>query len=183
MLNRIVNFILFNALWPVCVIGAAHGLAWPGLLLVAVFLAWQWHPRNRQAGDIGLVIVALSVGMFLDTLWVQMGLLSFASPGPWTSLAPIWIAALWIGFALALNHSLAWIKPRPWLAGAAFIVLSPFSYAVAARLGAVEWTAPAWQVIAATGLSWFLLIPYLLKLAKRWQAGAAPRGWTSQELA
>ena len=53
---------------------------------------------------------------------------------------------------------------------------SPFSYFAGSRFGAVEWLAPAWQVILATGLSWAIVLPLLFWLARDPQkaAPAAP---------
>ncbi|GAB4189556.1 MAG: DUF2878 domain-containing protein [Wenzhouxiangellaceae bacterium] len=181
MLNKVVNFILFNALWPVCVIGAAKGLVWPGIALVAVYMAWQLHPANRVKGDASLVALALVVGMILDSLWVRLGLFEYAMPWPSAAFAPVWIAALWIGFALALNHTLAWTQRWPWQVGLAFIVLSPFSYFMAQRLGAVEWLAPWWQVVLATGLSWMLFIPYLLQRAIAWRQAESELRWQQEQ--
>jgi Na+/glutamate symporter len=42
----------------------------------------------------------------MDSILVQSQSLQFACPYPLPGLAPVWIMALWLGFALTLNHSL-----------------------------------------------------------------------------
>lgn len=169
MTKKIINFSLFHFMWPACVIGAAYGLWWPGVALLAGFIIWHCLPGNAERGDWRLVAVMLPVGIVLDTLWIQLGILEFATPGPLPAVAPIWIAALWVGLALALNHCLVFLQQHRLVTGLVLVFGSPFSYYCASKLGAVEWVAPAWQVIAATGLSWAVIIPLFLTLARRWR--------------
>ena len=35
------HFLLLQALWPAAVVGAAHGLTWPALVVLALMPAWQ----------------------------------------------------------------------------------------------------------------------------------------------
>ncbi|MCG8463484.1 MAG: DUF2878 domain-containing protein [Xanthomonadales bacterium] len=165
--NRFVNVLVFNALWPVCVIGAAKGLVWPGVLLSLALLAWHLVPLHRVRGDGVLVLLCLSVGTLLDTLWIRLAWLDFASPGPYPLWAPLWIVALWLGFALALNHSLQWLQRWPITAATSFIFFAPFSYFMASRLGAVSWTGDFLITALVIGISWSVLMAFLLTLARR----------------
>ena len=63
----------------------------------------------------------------------SMGLLAYASPGPVHGLAPAWILALWMGFALTFNHSLHYVMRRTWLAIALGAIAGPLSYWIASR--------------------------------------------------
>ena len=162
----LVNQGLFQLAWPACVIGAAHGILWTGLLVVGLLMLWQLHPTNRHPLDWRMLAVCLALGFVLDSAWVQIGLLQYASAWPWPGFAPIWIMLLWIAVALVINHSMAAFKQRLVLLTVAGAVGSPFSYFAGSRFGAVEWLAPAWQVILATGLSWALILPFLFWLAR-----------------
>lgn len=156
-------------MWPACVIGAAYGLWWPGVLLLAIFIIWHSLPGVAAAGDVRLVVLMLPLGIALDTLWIQLGILEYATPLPWPGIAPVWIAALWVGLALAINHCLLKLQQYRLVTGLVLMVVSPFSYFCASKLGAVEWLAPAWQVVLATGLSWAILIPWIFTLATSWR--------------
>lgn len=169
-LSTVINFLLFHLLWPACIFGATNNLIWPGFVLLLGFIFWHHFSGKAVVGDWKLLLTMLTVGMLLDTVWVQIGILKYSAAWPSTALAPIWIGVLWMGLALAINHSLAWMKRRKWLAGALLIIGSPFSYYCASKIGAVEWLAPEWQVIAATGISWFFLIPCFLSLAIHWDS-------------
>ncbi len=165
--NILVNQGLFQLCWPACVIGAAYGLLWPGLVVVGALVAWQLHPAHRHPADLRLIGVAVVLGLILDGLWIRTDLMSYQLSFGDLPLAPAWILLLWIAFALTINHSLALFKKRPLLLGLLVGIFSPISYYAGSRFGAVEWTAPAWQVAAATSLSWALLIPLLFLLADR----------------
>lgn len=169
MTKKIINFLLFHFMWPACVVGAAYGLWWPGVLLLVAFFIWHYFSESNVSGDMKLVAVMLLVGILVDTLWIQMGLLDYATPGPFPAIAPVWIAALWVALALSLNHCLLYLQRHRAITGLVLMFGSPFSYYLASKVGAVEWLAPAWQVIAATGLSWAILIPIFLTLAQRWR--------------
>jgi len=162
-----VNQGLFQAAWPACVIGAAYGTVWFGLIVVGAMLAWQLRDERRHPTDFRLLLICLMIGFILDTLLVQFGFLVYATPWPSAGFAPLWIMLLWVALALVINHSMSAFKDRLWLLAILGGVGSPMSYYAGSRFGAVEWAAPAWQVAAATGLSWAALLPFLFWYARR----------------
>ena len=180
----LVNQGLFQLAWPACVIGAAHEIYWTGLLVVGALVVWQLNRHNRHALDYRMLLVCLGLGFVLDTLWIQLGLLEFAMPWPSAHFAPFWIMLLWVSVALVINHSLAAFKNRLVLLAVAGGIGSPFSYFAGSRFGAVEWLAPAWQVILATGLSWAIVLPLLFWLARDGNDGlgsSRPNGIVTNE--
>jgi hypothetical protein len=165
--NFWVNQGLFQLSWPACVVGAAWGIAgWSGTLVVAALALWQLRPERRHPNDWRMIAICLGVGFILDSLWIQAGLLSFAMSWPSSQIAPFWIMLLWLALALVLNHSMSVFKQRLLLIGILGGVGSPMSYYAGSTFGAVEWLAPAWVVVLATGLSWGLLLPALFWIAR-----------------
>ena len=162
----LVNQGLFQLAWPACVIGAAHGIFWTGLVVVGALALWQLQHHNRHPLDLRMILVCLGLGFVLDTTWVQLGLIEYAMAWPSPTFAPFWILLLWIAVALVINHSMAAFKHRLVLLAVAGGVGSPLSYFAGSRFGAVEWLAPAWQVVLATGLSWAIVLPWLFWLAR-----------------
>jgi hypothetical protein len=100
--------------------------------------------------------------------------LHYASPQP-ALLAPAWILAMWVAFAMTLNHSLAFLKTSPMAALVLGAVGAPLAYLAAGRgFGAVEFTPPAWRGELAVGAGWavaLVLLPSLAHVAHRMQAG------------
>ncbi|NDY97010.1 DUF2878 family protein [Wenzhouxiangella limi] len=180
----LVNQGLFQLAWPACVIGAANGVFWTGLLVVGALVLWQLNRHNRHPLDLRMIGVCLGLGFVLDTAWIQLGLLEFAMPWPSSQFAPMWIMLLWVSVALVINHSMAAFKNRLWILAIAGGVGSPMSYFAGSRFGAVEWLAPAWQVILTTGLSWAIVLPLLFWLARDDRASrpaAPPEGMIVNE--
>lgn len=172
----VVNQGLFQLSWPACVIGAAYGWLWGAVVVVGALAVWQLHPANRHPQDFSMVAICLTLGLVLDSAWIQLGLLSFAAPWPWPGIAPAWIMLLWLALALVINHSMALFRQRLLLIAVLGGIGSPMSYYAGSRFGAVEWVAPAWQVVLATGLSWALVLPLLFWIARSYEharAGAA----------
>ena len=170
----LVNHGLFQAAWPACVIGAAFDFAWAGVLVVGMLVFWQLHASRRHPLDALIVGACLSIGLILDTAWIRLGLLEYAMPWPSPEYAPAWIMLLWLALALVINHSMALFKQRLLLIAALGGVGSPLSYFAGSRFGAVEWMAPAWQVVLATGLSWAIILPALFWLAREHRTTAWP---------
>ncbi|MDX1380172.1 MAG: DUF2878 domain-containing protein [Xanthomonadales bacterium] len=160
-----INALLFQLAWPACVLGAAAGVVWPGLLVVGLM---AWHGvRHPVPGDLRLVVAAVAVGLVLGWAWPAFGLLEYSSPAPVTGLAPIWIVALWVALALCLNHCLAWLVHRPLIWPALFgLVGSPLSYWSASRFGATTFIADTFTVLLVLGVAWAAVMAGLAALAQ-----------------
>lgn len=168
MRGRIVNGMLFQLVWIGCVWGGATGRWWLGPLFVVAFGLWQVPRTDSPLADLKLATVAAGTGLIVDTAYLRLGLVAYPEPGPWVAMAPIWILALWVGFALTLNHSLAWLKGRPALAAVMGATAGPLSFWVGANTWkASEFLMPAPVVLAVLAFAWALIIPGLVTLAFR----------------
>ena len=165
----LVNVAVFQAGWFVCVLGAARGKSWPGLLLAALIVA-AWLADAPRPRALALLIALTGViGLCWDSALTALGLIDYA-PGPLTPpWAPAWILALWLLFATTLHRSLRWLQARLLLAALLGALAAPLSYLAAARLGALALPqlAPA---LVAQAAGWALLLPLLLWLARRLDA-------------
>lgn len=172
--NNLINMALMQILWFITVFAAAADRLWLGLPVLLLFLVWQMRSAIRISGDFRLIPAALLLGLILDGAWIRLGWLEYASPWPVAKHAPLWILSLWVGLALTLNHSLAWLQSKLWLAGVLGGVAAPFSYAAAERIGALRFTIGAEVWIIGLGLSWAMAIPLLLWLARKLKRRARP---------
>ncbi|MFA5683618.1 MAG: DUF2878 domain-containing protein [Lysobacteraceae bacterium] len=160
------NALGFQFVWCATVGGAARGLWWPGLLALAAFAGWQLRISRHRRADLQLMLVAAIGGFALDSLWVGLGWVQHRAALPWSPVAPVWIVALWIGFALTLNHSLAALKPHRLLAIAFGALGGPLAYWIAAELWQAS-TIDGWIPYLALALAWGVATPLLLCLASR----------------
>lgn len=160
------NLIGYQAVWFCAVIGAGHGLAWPGVAAALLFIVAQLAVSATARADLRLAGAALLCGVALDGTLSALGWARYAA-GAWP--APFWILALWAAFALTLNHSLAYLRSRPWLACVFGAVGGPLAYWGAARgWQPVQFEPPAWRAIVALAAGWALALPALTSGARRW---------------
>ena len=165
-MNRLGNALFFYATWFVAVVPAGRGLWWPGVVGVLAFALLQLRDRDTRTADLKLVALAAALGFALDTAFVATGLLTYAAPWPSPRLAPAWIVALWIGLALAINHSLRWVKPYPWLAALLGAASAPVSYLAARKFDAVAIATSLPQTLAIVAVAWAIVV-WMLVVAAR----------------
>lgn len=158
--RNVINFVLFQAGWLVCVLytnAAAAGLI---VLLVAFHLAFISQSRMSELQFIGAGTV---IGGLLDGLWFNTGILENGVSG--FQLTPVWILGLWAAFTTTLSHSLSWIGSKSWLPFVCAPVAGPFAYWSASKLGAVQMPDLTLS-LSALALGWLLVFPLLLYIRK-----------------
>lgn len=162
-----INAIFYQATWLAAIAGAGRGWWWAGPAALALFAAWQLAASSQRRADAWLLLCAAAIGFVVDSVFVQSGLLAYAAPLPWPRFAPVWIVALWMSFALTLNHSLAYLKSHLVLAAVLGGIGAPLAYWVAARgwRALTFLTAPA-TALTALAVAWALLAPALCALAR-----------------
>src|SRR5262245_4465291 len=124
----VLNIVQSQVAWFACVLSAAAGHPWIGTSIALVLTAIHVARSGAAAREFQLVAIAGVVGVIADSTLANLGLLHFTS-GQWApGLAPHWMIALWVNFATLLNHSLRWLKPRPWIAAVLGGVAGPLAY-------------------------------------------------------
>ena len=162
----LINAVLFQITWFACVIGSAHGLIWPALLSCSILAVYQLQPANRHATDIKLVILSIAMGLVVDTIWVQAGLMHFTDSRPFYWLAPAWIIVLWVGFALTINHSLAFLRANPALPIVLGLIGGPLSYLAGLKLGAVDYLENTVLISVYLAVAWAVSLTILVRASR-----------------
>lgn len=161
---KLVNAIAFQLVWFACVLGAARGHAWPGVLAalghVALTLALERAAAHHAGRTFALArvleafLLAGIAGSAVDAVLRASGCLAYAGPALGGVWAPAWIVALWIAFAATLSSSLGWLRGRVWLSLPFAACGAPLSYLGAERLGAVTIGGERLLSLAAIGVAW-----------------------------
>ena len=158
----LINAILFQLSWFVCVLGAAQGSSLVGiaatLIAVAVLALMSEAPV-----DVGkLAALGLGAGLVVETVFLGSGFVSYASPGPVATLPPVWILAMWVGFAAITNELLSWLHGR-WSLQILFgLVGAPLSYLAGSRLGAMTFHEPTFAGVLLIAILWAVAFPLLM---------------------
>ncbi|KFN46534.1 DUF2878 domain-containing protein [Arenimonas metalli] len=167
-LANVANVVGYQAVWLASVAGAGAGMVWAGPVTALVFAVATLAYGGRRAEDLRLLAVALPLGILLDTAFAASGWLRYAEPWPWTWAAPAWIWSLWAGFALTLNHSMAFLRERPVAAALLGLFGGPLAYwAAAGAFDAVSFGAPVGWVMGALAIGWAVVLPALFALDAR----------------
>lgn len=160
------NFLAFEAAWFAAVSGGAAGRG--GLMSLAVVAVVAIHlalNRVRLWGEIQLILAVTLFGVLIEMGFMGAGLIRYAGTVEGQALPPIWIAALWFGFATLPNASLAWLKGRWRLQAVLGLLAGPLTYWGGAKLGAA--TLPdGGGALFAIGLAWALALPAIFLMAE-----------------
>lgn len=165
-MNIAINMLLFQAGWFACVLGAANGRPWIGVLAATGIVAWHLVRAVRPVPELALVAAAIGIGAVFETLLVQSGWVQFDGGMLFEGTAPYWMVALWAIFATTLNVSLRALRPYLSIAALFGAVGGPAAYYGGAKLGAME-LASAGLALTAIGLGWAILTPALFGAARR----------------
>lgn len=158
---NLFNVLLYQTIWFCCVLG---GNPWSPAGLGLICLHFVLSPRRRD--DLRLLIILLVVGSLLDGSLQLMGILEFSSPG---LPIPLWLAVIWMGLALLVNHSLAWLQGRYLLCAVFGAIGGPLAYAGGVALGAADFGRGEVLGLAVLALVWSCFWPLVVYLAARWR--------------
>lgn len=164
---KVLNFLVYQAGWFACVLGAAYGWPWLGTTLVVLAMALHVRFAAQPRAEFILIACAVLIGLVWDTALAQSGVVVFANGSLIDNTAPLWMLALWALLASTLNLSLAWLKSNVWGAIALGGIGGPLAYLGGARLGAL--TLPDSSLaLPVLALGWAILTPVLCALARRY---------------
>jgi hypothetical protein len=165
-LSVAINLVGFQVGWFAVVLGAANGMPWLGLVVVPLIVALHLFLTRRPRQELMLALVCTVLGFLVDSALISGGIFS-PIPYVWASppLSPPWMIMLWPNQAVALNSSLSWMRGR-YLLGAVFGAIGgPLAYLGGAKLGAMT-QMPTQQGLIILGITWGVMFPLLLWLAK-----------------
>ena len=76
-------------------------------------------------------------------------------------IAPLWITAMWCGFAATVNHSMSWLDKKWLLSILLGAVFGPLSYITAAKFEAISLSSDITMVVGVLALVWGLSMPLI----------------------
>ncbi|MDN7124200.1 DUF2878 domain-containing protein [Pseudidiomarina sp. 1APP75-32.1] len=157
-LRRIAGLLWFDLVWFSTVAGRE-----PWLPIALPIVAVQIYLSSTREGFSWVLFLQLLVlGLALESTVVALGILDFT--GGWL---PLWLIALWFGFAAMVTTSLDWLSGRYVLAALLGLASGPLTYAIGSRLGAAELLVDEYLMWIAYGILWALYMVIFAYLMKR----------------
>lgn len=162
--SALFQFVAFDVAWASAVAGGAGGWPWLGTIpALAVLAIHLFVSRAVLAAEIKAVLAIALLGILLETGFMGAGLVTFAGTPVLGVLPPVWVWALWLGFASLPNGSLGWLRGRNGLQMLLGLVFGPLAYWTGAKMGAAAMPTPGSLVII--GLAWALAFRAIMMLA------------------
>ena len=163
-MGLIKNFIGFQIGWFACVVGAAQGYPLVAVAVASIIVILHLLRDNNLYSELCLIISAVFIGIIWESLLLASGWLAYDSSGGASIFAPIWLVAMWALFATTINHSMAWLKNRYFLALLLGAVFGPLAFIAGENLGAVVFLDRT-MALTLLAVGWAVLMPLLLWLA------------------
>jgi hypothetical protein len=162
---RVINFILFQLAWFSCVIGAAKGMPWLGVVVTLAIVTWHLTQAKAIKPEATLILSALAIGTSYDQILLSLNLVTYVHHGWDVAFVPVWILALWVAFSTILNVSLRWMRGKHLIAIVFGAIGGPLAYLGAEKLGAV--TLYGTSSYIALSIGWAIITPLLLLISTR----------------
>mgnify|MGYP001158162871 CR=1 FL=1 len=91
-----------------------------------VFIAVHLVITKSKMDEVLFIISTSLIGMFVDSAFHISGIIIYKSSISKT-IAPLWIIAMWLGFAATVNHSMSWLD-RKYIHGFVLGLVRRFDY-------------------------------------------------------
>jgi len=138
-MKNILNFLLFQITWFVCVWSVGQGVPYWGFLFVLGVLLFHfiWIATDRLE-EAWLIVKIIFLGGLVDTLASSLGLISFKHTSDFFPTYPPYMWGIWANFAITFHYSMNWLKKRIFLGMVCGGIAGPLAYYGAAKFGAIE---------------------------------------------
>ena len=163
MKHKLINFILFQSIWFILILAAAHESFYGLVIGFLLILVQYWHGK-LMVPDFKLILASVIVGFAHDTSLNYFKFILYNIDFN-TYYSPFWIIGLWISFALTINHSLAWLGNKKLLQMIFGLIGGPLAYIAGEKLGAIYMINTMTLYVLA--LSWACITPLLFQFKKK----------------
>lgn len=152
--TNLVNYVLYQAGWFACVLGAAWGYPLTGFLIAALLIAAHLWLAVERIVELRLMLLTLIVGLAVEVVQQATATYRFVPGTLVAGLPPPWLLALWAQLATTFRFSLRRVFTRPWLSLAFGAFGGPLAFLAGERLGAITLLAPVSLGLLRLGLAW-----------------------------
>lgn len=161
-LKKIFNAAGFQGAWWLCVLGALWGLPYLGPIVMLIFLTLHMLILGKGKNELLFLFLMALIGTIVDSIKSTSGFISYMGGYDTVKiLAPLWITAMWVGFASTINHSLSWVHGRYFFAFILGAVFGPLSYILGVKLQALSFN---YGIIASSiilAIVWGIAVPFM----------------------
>tara|TARA_B100000795_G_scaffold146770_1_gene109996 strand:- start:32 stop:544 length:513 start_codon:yes stop_codon:yes gene_type:complete len=165
MTSKVINFIFFQLVWFICIIGAATNETHTAVAFSLLIVLFHIYLTKYKKNELKILLLASIIGFLFDGFLLKSELVLYADHGWSYSITPLWIIILWMGFAITLNSSLSWLKKKLNLSILFGAIGGPLAYLAGEKLGAVTLLTSDTLLVIATG--WAIITPLLILVSNK----------------
>ena len=136
----------------------------PILVLIYLFIHLYIMSSELRKSEIYLLSFAAILGTSVDSVLLNFNLLSYAgSYNNVSYIAPLWITAMWIGFAATLNHAFKKIINKYYIQVILGLIFGPLAYITGSGLNAIIFNANynSNLILVIISIAWGISFPLL----------------------
>ncbi|WOX05828.1 DUF2878 domain-containing protein [Microbulbifer pacificus] len=182
MVHLLIAGVTFEFVWLLCVVNPGNAFV-VGITAANVALHFFLFCRLPADGDdqkrrrdypgplvrccawVGLIAIT---GICMDSLLFKAGIFFPTPESERFVLVPLWLACLWVNFALALRFAFVFLQRNLIIAALFGGVGGPLSYFFGAAIGgSVALSEPLWATLLLLSLLWAVFLAGAMKLARQ----------------
>lgn len=138
---RLINFVIFQAGWFICVLAGARSDYKIPSAVAAVAILFNLIFRKPRFAEIKFILFAICLGLAFEYSISRFQILEYRDS---SFFAPPWILCLWALFATTFSFSMNWMINFWWVGFILGFFSGPFSYWGAETLGALSLSEDFW---------------------------------------
>ena len=121
--------------------------------------------KNKKKESIFLILAG-TIGLVVDSFKAFSGFITYNGTFV-ENFAPLWIIAMWVGFASTINHSGDWVKQRYVIAMFLGVIFGPLNYLFGNRMEALSLNWDLTFSVIILSIVWGGAVPLLYFLAHK----------------
>ena len=165
--NNVINFIIFQINWAICVFAAAKGYPWLGPMIVFIWcLIHTYMYRSFILVELPILLITGCIGYLVDSFLVVFNFIEFPLHAQFGYLSPLWMVALWVSFSTTFRHSMSWLREKYILASFFALIGGPFAYLAGQKIGAINGLIDIPNILVV-GILWAIVFPSILYTLNR----------------
>ena len=167
-LKMIINIVGFYIGRWGCILVSSNGYRYIGPLLTLAFIILHANFFIVNPKEIQLIVIVGVVGTIVDScLFFSQSFIYAEAYSENLFIAPLWITAMWAGFAATVNHSMTFFKGKWLLMVVAGAVFGPAAYYTGEGFGAITFQSTPLLSILIIGAVWALAMPLVFFINKK----------------
>lgn len=158
-MKLIVNALAYQVIWFSAILWGNTGAALGCGIILALLASSEY-----KSDDLKMIGLLMFLGLLVDGTLQQVGFFTFKSPG---LPIPFWLLVIWLGLAMTIHHSLAWLKDKLLLAALFGSLGGPAAYWAGTRMGAASFNWPLTTSLLILAIIWSLMFPMIMLFSRK----------------